>query len=168
MYVHASIIPFVFLLLFSLCLYLSSLISSCNYMALLERLIDAWSVGRLPVVYGARRFIAVFAGVRHWSLSWVGCIRSVTCFPKIEGVSKSFRIGRPERELQMVQLLPTRCSCIAILWARLVSSAIITFNVASQLVIPKLSVYLFMDWVRKPLDTPSFIIVLSFYVLQPG
>jgi hypothetical protein len=32
-----------------------------------------------------------------------------------EGVSKSFRTGRLERELQTVQLSATRCSCIAIL-----------------------------------------------------
>jgi hypothetical protein len=32
-----------------------------------------------------------------------------------EGVSKSFRTGRLERELQMVQLSATKCSCIAIL-----------------------------------------------------
>jgi hypothetical protein len=32
-----------------------------------------------------------------------------------EGVSKSFRNGRRERELQMVQISATRCSCIAIL-----------------------------------------------------
>jgi hypothetical protein len=32
-----------------------------------------------------------------------------------EGVSKSFRTGRLERELQMVQLSATRCSRIAIL-----------------------------------------------------
>jgi len=32
-----------------------------------------------------------------------------------EGVSKSFRTGRLERELQMVQLPATKCSCIAIL-----------------------------------------------------
>jgi hypothetical protein len=32
-----------------------------------------------------------------------------------EGVSKSFRTGRLERELQMVQLSATRCSCIAVL-----------------------------------------------------
>jgi len=36
-----------------------------------------------------------------------------------EGVSKSFWTGRLERELQMVQLSATRCSCIAILWVRL-------------------------------------------------
>jgi hypothetical protein len=34
---------------------------------------------------------------------------------RYEGVSKSFRTGRLERELQMVQLSATRCSCIAIL-----------------------------------------------------
>jgi hypothetical protein len=32
-----------------------------------------------------------------------------------EGVSKSFRTGNLERELQMVQLPAIRCSCIAIL-----------------------------------------------------
>jgi len=32
-----------------------------------------------------------------------------------EGVPKSFRTGRLEQELQMVQLSATRCSCIAIL-----------------------------------------------------
>jgi hypothetical protein len=49
-----------------------------------------------------------------------------------EGVSKSFRTGRLERELQMVQLSATRCSCIAILWVSLVSFAAITLCVASR------------------------------------
>jgi hypothetical protein len=34
---------------------------------------------------------------------------------KYEGVTKSFRTGRLERELQMVQLCTTRCGCIATL-----------------------------------------------------
>jgi hypothetical protein len=49
-----------------------------------------------------------------------------------EGVSKSFRTGLLERELQMVQLSAIRCSCIAILWVSLVSLAAITLCVASQ------------------------------------
>jgi hypothetical protein len=49
-----------------------------------------------------------------------------------EGVSKSFRTGDLERELQMVELSPNRCSCIAILWVSLVSFAAITLCVASQ------------------------------------
>jgi hypothetical protein len=49
-----------------------------------------------------------------------------------EGVSKSFRNGRLERELQMVQLSATRCSCIAILWVSLVSFVAITLCVTSQ------------------------------------
>jgi hypothetical protein len=49
-----------------------------------------------------------------------------------EAVSKSFGTGRLERELQVVQLLATRCSCIAILWVSLVSFAAITLCVASQ------------------------------------
>jgi len=36
-----------------------------------------------------------------------------------EGVSKSFRTGRLERELQMVRLSAARCSCIATLWVSL-------------------------------------------------
>jgi hypothetical protein len=48
------------------------------------------------------------------------------------GVSKSFRTGRLERELQMLQLSATRCSCIAILWVSLVSFAAITLCVTSQ------------------------------------
>jgi hypothetical protein len=38
-----------------------------------------------------------------------------------EGVSKSFRTDRLERELQMVQLSATRCGFIAVLWISLVS-----------------------------------------------
>jgi len=40
-----------------------------------------------------------------------------------KGLSKSFRTGILERELQMVQLSSTRCSCISILWVGLVSFA---------------------------------------------
>jgi len=36
-------------------------------------------------------------------------------YEEYEGVPKTFRTGRLERELQMVQLSATRCSCIAIL-----------------------------------------------------
>jgi hypothetical protein len=67
-----------------------------------------------------------------------------------EGVSKS---GRLERELEMVQLFATRCSCIAILWVSLVSFAAITLCVASQRVF--IVVYFVIDSVRKLLDTFS-------------
>jgi hypothetical protein len=60
-----------------------------------------------------------------------------------EGTSKSFRTGRLYRELQ-IQLCATRCNCIAILWASLVSFAAITLCVASQWVFIVLSVYFFM------------------------
>jgi hypothetical protein len=46
--------------------------------------------------------------------------------------SRSFRTGHLERELQMIQLSATRCSCIATLWASLVSFVAITLFVASQ------------------------------------
>jgi hypothetical protein len=61
---------------------------------------------------------------------------------------KSFRTGRLERELQMVQLSATRCSCIAILLVSLVSFAAITLCVASQQVF-SIAVYFVIDSVRK-------------------
>jgi hypothetical protein len=73
-----------------------------------------------------------------------------------EDVSKSFRAGRLERELQMVQLFDTRCSCIAILWVSLVSFAVITLSVASQRVFIVV-VYFVIHSVRKLLDTPPYI-----------
>jgi hypothetical protein len=82
-----------------------------------------------------------------YSLKWKFCPFSV-----YEGVSKSFGTGHLERELQMVQLSATRCSCIAILWVSLVSFAAITFCVASQRLIPKVSVYFVIDYVWKLLD----------------
>jgi hypothetical protein len=71
-----------------------------------------------------------------------------------EGVCKSFRTGRLERELQMVQLSATRCSSIAILCIILVSLAAITLCVASQRVF--IFVYFVIDSARKLLDTPSY------------
>jgi hypothetical protein len=67
---------------------------------------------------------------------------------KYEGVSKIFRTGRLERKLQMVQLSATRCTCIAIFWVSLVSFATVIFCVASQRVIPKVSIYFVIDSVR--------------------
>jgi hypothetical protein len=64
-----------------------------------------------------------------------------------EGISKSFRTGGLERELQIVQLSATRCSCIAILGVSLVSFAAITLCVTSQRV---------------------FIIVVYFVMTQSG
>jgi hypothetical protein len=72
-----------------------------------------------------------------------------------EGVSKSFRTGTLERELQMVQLSATRCSCIAILWVSLVSFVSIILCVASQRVFI-IVVYFVIDSVRKLLGTPSY------------
>jgi len=72
-----------------------------------------------------------------------------------EVVSKSFRTGRIERELQMVQLSATRCSCFAILRVSLVSFAAITLCVASQRVFIVTVVQFVIDAVRKLLDIPS-------------
>jgi hypothetical protein len=73
-----------------------------------------------------------------------------------ESVSTSFRTGRLERELQMVQLSATRYRCIAILSVSLVSFAAITLCVSSQRVFIVVSVYFVIDWVRKLLGTPSY------------
>jgi hypothetical protein len=43
------------------------------------------------------------------------CLSKHNAMIKYQGVSKSFRTGRLEQELQMVQLSNIRCSCIAIL-----------------------------------------------------
>jgi hypothetical protein len=77
---------------------------------------------------------------------------------KYEGVSKSFRTGRLERELQMVKLSATKCSYIVILLVSLVGFAAITLCVASPRVIPKVSVHFAMDSVRKILDTLLYIL----------
>jgi hypothetical protein len=66
-----------------------------------------------------------------------------------KGVSKSFWIGRPERELQMVQLSATRWSCIAILWVIIVSFAAITLCVACQRVFIVVRVYFAIESVRS-------------------
>jgi hypothetical protein len=71
-----------------------------------------------------------------------------------DGVSKSFRNCRPERELQMVLLSADRCSFTTLLWVSLVSFTAITLCVASRVFII-VSVYYVIDSVRKILDTPS-------------
>jgi hypothetical protein len=74
-----------------------------------------------------------------------------------EGVSRIFRTGRLERELQMVQLSATSCSSIAILWVSLVSFAAITICVASQGMFVVIVVYFVIDSVQKLLDTTSYV-----------
>jgi uncharacterized membrane protein len=69
-------------------------------------------------------------------------------------MSKSFRTGLLEREMQIIQLSATRCSCIAISCVVLVSFAAITHRVASQQVF--IVVYFIIDSVRKLLDTSSY------------
>jgi hypothetical protein len=76
-----------------------------------------------------------------------------------EGVTKSFQTDWLEWELQMLQLSATRCSCIAILWASLVTFAAITLWVASQEVF--IVVYFIINSVQKLSDTPSCIIFMQ-------
>jgi hypothetical protein len=72
------------------------------------------------------------------------------------GVSKSFRTGCLERELQMVQLSATRCSCITTLWVSLFSFAAITFCVTSQQVFIVAVVYFIMT------ETSGYSLVFHF------
>jgi len=72
-----------------------------------------------------------------------------------EGVSKSFRTGSLERELQIVQFSATKCTCIAILWVSLVSFAALTLCAVPHRVFIVV-VYFVIDSVRKLLDTPSY------------
>jgi hypothetical protein len=79
-----------------------------------------------------------------------------------KGVSKSFRTGLLERELQMEQLSATKCSCIAILLVSLVSFVTITLCVTSQRVIPKVSVYFVMTqsgnfWIHPHIYVTTYL-----------
>jgi hypothetical protein len=77
--------------------------------------------------------------------------------PRLRGCIQKFPDWPPgARELQIVQLSATRCSCIAILWVSLVSFAAITLCVASQRVFIVMRVYFVIDSVRKILDTHSY------------
>jgi hypothetical protein len=84
------------------------------------------------------------------------CERNIAFQDIYEGVSKSIRTGRLERQLQMEQLSATRCSCIAMLWVSIVSFAAITLYVASERVFIVVSVYFVIDSIRKLLNTPSY------------
>jgi hypothetical protein len=70
------------------------------------------------------------------SVSWVvGCVAAtwLITFPRnYVGVTKRFRTGRLERELQTVQLSTTKRSYIAALWVSQMSFATITLFIASQ------------------------------------
>jgi hypothetical protein len=80
---------------------------------------------------------AIFEPSYYWTSL---CSEQCSCFVydsnlyqiSTENQGKLTQTGRLERELQMVQLCATRCSCIAILWASLVSFAAIALRVASQ------------------------------------
>jgi hypothetical protein len=90
--------------------------------------------------------------IRKWKT--INSIHTIRVRGLYESVSKSFRTGRLERELQMEQLSAIRCSCIAILWVSLVIFATTALCVASQRVFISVSVNFAIDSVRKLLDYP--------------
>jgi hypothetical protein len=71
-------------------------------------------------------------GVEYSSAPMVYFLRVFYSGYTYECVSKSFRTGCVERELQMVQISATRYSCIAILRVSLMSFAAITLCLSSQ------------------------------------
>jgi hypothetical protein len=79
-----------------------------------------------------------------------------------DSVSKSFRTGCLEREMQMIQLYATRCSYIATLWVSLVSFAAITLWVACHRVFVVVSIYFVIDSVRNLLVTPSYVCLCKY------
>jgi hypothetical protein len=90
----------------------------------------------------------------------VGCLSMLLSVAQNRKVTVTIRnilsgIWHTARELQMVQLSATRCSCIAVLWVSLVSFASVTLCVASQRVFIVVSVYFVIDSVRIILGTPS-------------
>jgi hypothetical protein len=138
----------------------------------LDRLVEVNVVKWLTGSHKPKHTTQFESHSRHW-LPWIVPSLSCVCplHPSVifhglvssglyEGVSKSFRTGRLERELQMVQLSATRCGCIAILWVSLVSFAAITLCVASQRVFVVVVCFV-IDSVRKLLDTPSNVTILG-------
>jgi hypothetical protein len=83
-------------------------------------------------------------------LSWHGFIQPLQGVYKV--VSKSFRTGRLERELQMVQLSATRCSCIAILVSQ--SSDFCRHNPLCCFSTSAYYCYFVIDSIRELLDKP--------------
>jgi hypothetical protein len=112
---------------------------------------------RNKTVFYGEELLAPLSNPQSGASPLVGCPRLHIHYirRRYEGVSKSFRTGRLEREMQMVELSFTRCSCIAILWDSLVSFAAITLCVVSQQVFVVV-VYFVIDSVRKLLDTFSY------------
>jgi hypothetical protein len=116
----------------------------------------SWPCGSLgPTWDQTKRYLHKYIDSYGLCIRCESCVRKQSVYRTYEDVSRSFRTGRLERELQMVQLSATRCSCIAILCVSLVSFAAITLCVASQRVFIVVSVYFVIDSVRKLLDTPS-------------
>jgi hypothetical protein len=70
-----------------------------------------------------------------------GMTTILLCYFMYGGAAVSFRTGLLERELQMIELSTTICSCIPILWISLVSFPTITLCIASQRVFNFVFVY---------------------------
>jgi hypothetical protein len=144
------------------------LLSSCrwygNCHAVFSKFVFVYRKKRIDPLLSAVVFhLSSSRGISVWlkiniSFNFFTCFVSFCAYfnwtPNYTGVyPKSFRTGRLELELQMIQLSSTRCSCIAVLWVSVVSFAAITLCVPSQWVFIVVSVYFVIDSVRKILDT---------------
>jgi hypothetical protein len=56
-------------------------LSNCMELALIEKPLVAQLLRNFKTFYGTRRFIAVFTGFRHWSLSWARWFQSISPHP---------------------------------------------------------------------------------------
>jgi hypothetical protein len=92
---------------------------------------------------------------------WRRTAPSVIWHANIRGYIQKFPDWPPAARTANGKLFATRCSCIAILWVSLVSFATMTLCVASQLVFIVVVVYFVIDSVRKLLDRPSYIALIS-------
>jgi hypothetical protein len=107
---------------------------------------SVWCIVAAELIH---RFIVIVAySVYMWYLyvfRWLHFLEYFYDFKNVyEGVFRSFQTGHLERELQMVQFSATKCSCIAIPWVSLVSFTAIALCVASQWIIPKVSLHFVM------------------------
>jgi hypothetical protein len=93
--------------------------------------VDSWN--RYITIYDKKTVLSMITNFKNFAY---------------DSVSKSFRTGLLERELKMVQLSATRCSCIDILWVSLASFDAITLCIASERVFIVV-VYFVIDSVRK-------------------
>jgi hypothetical protein len=95
------------------------------------------------------------------------------CLPQLHmrGCIQKFPDWPPAARLHVVQLSATRCSCVAILWVRLVSFAAITLCVASRRVfvaVISLSTQSGNFWIRPHIYIYIYIYIYITFTIAPS